>query len=290
MTTARQVVKRVLPSFLLLMLAKLKPRMLSRRAAERKVRRLSGGRVASGPFKGMKYLRKTSDDAHYAARLLGTYEMELAPLMESLTAKLFSRIIVVGAAEGYYAVGLALRHPRAQVFAFEATDRGQRLLRRMIELNGVEVRVVIDGRCDDAKFRSVVGSGGGCLVFMDVEGYEEVLLDPKKIRGLSKAEIVVELHDFIVPDVYYRIAQRFDPTHRSVVILEGCRTPADFPYPSLITGTPRSVTRYVSLMHEARPTKMRWLHLEPLSLCKSASLLCCRDGGTELGHRSAGHS
>jgi hypothetical protein len=84
MTTARQVVKRVLSSFFLLMLAKLKPRMLSRRAAERKVRRLSGGRVASGPFKGMKYLRKTSDDAHYAARLLGTYEMELAPLMKAL--------------------------------------------------------------------------------------------------------------------------------------------------------------------------------------------------------------
>jgi hypothetical protein len=212
----------------------------------------------------MRYIKKTSDDAHYAARLLGTYELEIAPIVESLTAKDFSRIIVVGAAEGYYAVGLALRHPQAQVFAFETSDRGQRLLKWMVKLNGAVDRVLIGGHCDDAKLASVLVSGEGCLIVMDVEGYEEVLLNPEKIPALAMTEIVVELHDFALPDVYERIAQRFEPTHRMTVTWERPRIPADFPFPSLLRGNARDIACYVSLMDEARPCRMRWLHMEPL--------------------------
>jgi len=51
------------------------------------------------------------------AKLLGTYEKELQDAIRALEKKRFGRIINVGAAEGYYAVGLARNFPNVPVVA-----------------------------------------------------------------------------------------------------------------------------------------------------------------------------
>ena len=47
------------------------------------------------------------------------------------------------------------------------------------------------------------------LIFMDVEGAEDLLLDPMAVPALLHVEILVELHDVSVPGVTDRIQRRF---------------------------------------------------------------------------------
>ena len=66
---------------------------------------------------------------------LGIYERELYPTVEEAIAAKYPLIVDIGAAEGYYAVGMAMRSPQSQVIAYEMDPRGQALLRDMIAIN-----------------------------------------------------------------------------------------------------------------------------------------------------------
>src|SRR5437867_9200516 len=111
------------------------------------VRSRTGGRIRQGPFAGMRYAENSVGSA-YLPKLLGIYERELNPFIEQACALKFPLIVDIGAAEGYYAIGLALRNPQARVIAFEMEERGQSALRQMAGLNGVAARVTIYGKCD----------------------------------------------------------------------------------------------------------------------------------------------
>jgi hypothetical protein len=91
-------------------------------------------RVVSGPFMRMRYLTRGFASA-FAAKVLGTYEKELHGVIAAIMLVPFKRIIDVGAAEGYYAVGFALAHPASPpIIAFEQQDMGRLMLSRMVKL------------------------------------------------------------------------------------------------------------------------------------------------------------
>src|SRR6266446_5569422 len=75
---------------------------------EHLVRSRTGGRVPKGPFAGMRYIDNAFGSA-YVPKLLGIYERELNDCIERACALSFPLIIDIGAAEGYYAIGMALR-------------------------------------------------------------------------------------------------------------------------------------------------------------------------------------
>src|SRR6478672_2459566 len=74
--------------------------------------------VQSGPFSGMKYYNKVIWGA-LTPKWLGCYEMELEDVIQKIIDERYEVIIDVGAAEGYYAVGLAYRMPEAHVVAYD---------------------------------------------------------------------------------------------------------------------------------------------------------------------------
>src|SRR6266566_3049206 len=86
---------------------------------ENLVRKRTDGRVRAGPFNGMRYAAN-ADDAHIdIPKLLGIYERELNACLKQACTLNFPLIVNIGAAEGYHAVGMALRNPKARVIAFE---------------------------------------------------------------------------------------------------------------------------------------------------------------------------
>src|SRR2546423_12652663 len=89
--------------------------------------------VRAGPFAGLRY----PDNLIQIPKLLGTYELELHPAVERLIASRPTTVVNVGAAEGYYAVGLARRLPDARILAFDIDERSQEHCRRLAALNGV---------------------------------------------------------------------------------------------------------------------------------------------------------
>ncbi len=185
----------------------------------------SGHRVLSGPFKGMDYSVPASEGAR-AARLMGSYEASLAPVIETAVARRYRQIIDVGCAEGYYAVGMALRLPRARVWARDASTAAQDLCREHARRNGVADRVEVGGLMGPQEFDWCKRKR--TLVICDIEGAEEVLLDPVAAPGLLVADILVECHDLMRPGLSDRIAARFAPTH-AIARIGRSLTPAALP-------------------------------------------------------------
>ncbi len=170
----------------------------------------AGQKVLSGPFKGMDYSVPASEGAK-AARLMGSYEASLAPVIEAAVATGYKQIIDIGCAEGYYAVGMALRLPRARVMARDASEAAQELCREHARRNGVADRVDVGGLAGPQDFDWC--KRRRTLVICDIEGAEDALLDPVTAPGLAVADILVECHDLLHPGLSDRIAARFDASH-----------------------------------------------------------------------------
>jgi precorrin-6B methylase 2 len=73
--------------------------------------------------------------------LIGTFECDLAPVIEGIVSRGFARIVNVGAGEGYYAIGLARRISSAAVYAFEMDASVRFLLEGTAAANHVTDRV-----------------------------------------------------------------------------------------------------------------------------------------------------
>lgn len=170
-----------------------------------------GSKVLSGPFAGMEYPVRASEGAR-AARLVGSYEAALAPVIEEIVAGGYDLVIDVGCAEGYYAVGLARRMPQARVLAQDADPRAQALCRALAEANGVAERVTVGGRLDHGGFDLCRDQRS--VVICDIEGAEVDLLDPERAKGLVAADILVECHDGMQAGVADLLAARFAASHR----------------------------------------------------------------------------
>jgi predicted O-methyltransferase YrrM len=171
-----------------------------------------GLRVQAGPFAGMTYPRSAIGRAdQLVAKLLGAYESELHDALERLARMDWERIVDIGAGDGYYAVGLALRCPTARVEAWEMNPLPARVCAELAHANGVAARVEIRGECRAEDLHAL--PEGRTLVFSDCEGAEDRLLDPDGVPALRKSTLVVEIHEALVPGVEQRLVERFAPTH-----------------------------------------------------------------------------
>jgi hypothetical protein len=184
-------------------------------------------RVLSGPFKGMIFTDWCLHGS-LSPQLLGIYERELHGVIEAIVASEYRTIINIGAADGYYAVGLALRMPRAEVFAHETLQLSQVSCCYVAEENNVSDRVTVAGEFRPEDFARF--SDRRTVVICDIEGGERDLLDPEKAPALSKFDVLVECHDSVALDNSTTIAERFAATHE-IERVEPSPDPPSLPHP-----------------------------------------------------------
>ena len=133
--------------------------------------------------------------------LLGTYECELNPAVETICGAGCDRIVDIGAAEGYYAVGMALRNPGVPLVCFEMNASVRYYLRRLARRNGVRPRIKILGECTPAALETALDGAERPAIICDCEGAEDLLLDPVRVPSLRRALILVETHEGMVDGV-----------------------------------------------------------------------------------------
>jgi hypothetical protein len=243
---------------------------------ENLVRTRTNGRIRCGPFAGMRWAlegrapsrpgtthRSSFQSANiHIPKLLGIYERELNPYIEQACALNFPLIVNVGAAEGYYAIGMALRNPTAKVIAFEKEATERSALAEAARLNAVSDRVEIREKCEPEDLEWATADTLRAFVICDAEGYEAVLLDPVSVPSLRRASILVELHEFIERGISEKIRGRFLATHHISQIGQQERTIADFPFKNFYTlCLPKSYLRWT--VSESRPERMTWFWMEP---------------------------
>jgi hypothetical protein len=217
---------------------------------------LSGKRVQSGPFAGMLLETETSwGDGDLSPKILGCYEAELHPAMDYITANPYDTVVNVGCAEGYYAIGLALKMPQAQVHAFDINAAAQEVCRKAARDNNAG-NVTVHGACGPDQLSALLEPPGKAIVIMDCEGYERELLNPAKVRNLDRADVLVECHDCIDRAITGTLIEAFRETHALSLINEGARDPNAFEF---LRGW-SSLDRWLAI-NEGRPEMMRWLFM-----------------------------
>jgi precorrin-6B methylase 2 len=219
--------------------------------------------VASGPFKGMRYVRKELPGSALLPKLLGSYESELHSMLETLLANDYATVVDVGCADGYYAVGLALRLKSAQIYAFDIDAQARQTCEEVARINDVSERVHVGGFCDEACLRSLP-LGTKALIIADCEGYEKELFSPKAREVLAAHDLIIETHDFIDINISQELRDAFSSTHRvqSISSVDDIAKAHRYHYEQLAT---YNTQQRRLILGERRPAIMEWLVMTPLA-------------------------
>jgi hypothetical protein len=217
-----------------------------------------GAIVVGGPFAGMKYALQATGSA-LLPKLVGSYEAELhGSALEHILSTSYDTVVDVGCAEGYYAVGLALKLPSTtRIYAFDTAYEAQLLCRALASINNMEQKIVVSGFCDTGTLQSTLN--GRSLVICDCEGYEIDLLQPTAAPLLVQSDILVELHETSQPGLTKTIWERFRATHNILAIDTQERSTADYPTIAFL----RSDQQRLALA-EFRPFPQQWLFMTPV--------------------------
>ena len=180
--------------------------------------------IQKGPFAGMLFHTHAAEGC-YIPKLLGCYEAELQPALTLLSAIPYKRIINVGCAEGYYAVGLARLFPSSNILAFDINPKAQALCRQLAIMNNVAHRIHIDGELQTEQWATLLE--GRALVICDIEGAEYELLKPVGI--FRHTDLLIELHQTQQkPKQINAFLEEFSATHHIQIIQHGGRNPNQF--------------------------------------------------------------
>jgi hypothetical protein len=221
---------------------------------------LCNGVVQYGPFAGMHLNRETWWGAEdLGSQCFGLYEKELLDLIDS--GEQWDTFIDIGAADGYYAVGMLLAGKASKVICFETSEHGQRAIDENWKLNGAIGDLEIHGTADELSLRSECSNlSEKTLVMVDIEGFEFDLLTAPVLDALCRCEIILEVHNWVDDfELKYRsLLERLD-TYFDIRIIERVdRTTANLLELRDFTDDNRML-----VVSERRPCLMRFLHMTP---------------------------
>lgn len=221
-----------------------------------------GGVVRYGPLAGFQLIAESSWGNDKAAKLLGFYEQEL---VEQMLPALGPRtlFIDVGAADGYYAVGLLHAGLAARTVAWELTEAGRAVIGQTAERLGLADRIEVRGGCDEAALiASLQGLDRRSIVLLcDVEGAEFDILSDATLAALAGATLFVEIHDHGPdgPRQYAALKARAQRWFRVQEIRKAGRNPYHYAELQALDDTDHWL-----VCSEGRDPDQKWLALRPI--------------------------
>ena len=219
--------------------------------------------VMHGVFKGMRYPAVKSIGSSLAPKVIGSYERELHQVLEQICLKEYSEIVDVGCAEGYYAVGLAMRIPTAKVFAYDINSDAIYLCKQMAQLNNVGDRLITGLFCDGNTLKSIPYTKKA-LIISDCEGYEKYLFTEESVSVLASHDLLIEIHDYIDIEISAVLRRRFEDTHSITTIqsIDDITKTHTYNYSEL---REYNLEDKKKLLKEDRPNIMEWFYMTPHS-------------------------
>jgi hypothetical protein len=219
--------------------------------------------VLHGPFVGLRYPELKSAGSTVYPKLLGCYEQELQSFIEAACNKHYSEIIDIGCAEGYYAIGLAMRIRNATVYAYDINDRAKELCLEMARMNKVEERIIIKSECTAEILEHFEFTNRG-LIICDCEGFELKLFNEKNVTNLKNCDILIETHDFIDLEISGKLRDLFSKTHKVTMIksIDDIEKAQKYHIPEI---EHLGLDSKRQLVGEYRPAIMEWLICESVA-------------------------
>ena len=218
--------------------------------------------VAYGPLKGFKFDPKTWwNKKDRGGMLLGLYEQEVLNCLAS-PPDTHRTFIDLGAADGYYGVGVLVNRIFDESYCFEMSHIGREVIQANAALNHVKDRIHLRGKANpDFYFDIPAEKRAACVLLIDIEGGEFDLLTNEVLNAFKQSIILIELHPELVDngeqrlkELYARTAQYFDLK----IVKTGARDLSCFPVLEQFSDDNRWL-----VCSESRKTLMSWLILKP---------------------------
>jgi len=219
---------------------------------------ICGKRILAGPFRGMKYIENSHGSA-YLPKILGSYEKELHKFIPRIVEEEYELILDIGAAEGYYAVGLSYLYKKNvkngfQVITYDSNLDSFSSLKKLATLNNVIDHIIIKNLCNHKILNSLPNKK--TFILCDIEGSETYLLNPKKAPKLYNIDMLIELHDGNNSYILNKFLKRFQESHNIEVIHFTKRKVYEAPWwlihPKL----------KINAVREGRKNGLKWLYLK----------------------------
>ena len=227
---------------------------------------LCGGKVTYGAFKGLRLNRHTWwGGADLGAQCLGIYEKHILDFISS--AGPFSTFLDIGAADGFYAVGMLYSRYAAKTICFETSKKGRDAIKKNWIANNSVGELEIHGEADGLSIEKVANQlTFPAFVLLDIEGGEFELLSPRVISLLRHCDVIIEVHSWVTdfPAKYQRLLTDLYVHFEVEVLAHAVRDVDSIP---LLATYPDDNRLLVA--SEGRPYLMRFLRLVPRISLKS---------------------
>lgn len=219
----------------------------------------TGGRVQTGPFKGMVIVPEVSwGDGDTASKLLGEYESELHFFIEEVITSNPDMVLNIGCAEGYYFVGMGTRLPGVKLHAVDVSPAAIKVTNTNALANAITNTNTHCGEINHTWLEDKCALPDNPFLIVDCEGFELELLDPTKVPALTKSTMLVECHDCAIAGITDTLVKRFESTHNIKAVPQASKDPYKFNFLNELSDCDKW-----ALVHEGRPSTMTWLCMTP---------------------------
>lgn len=196
-----------------------------------------------------------------APMLLGIYEKEV---LDSLTdlPKHYSTFIDLGAADGYYSVGVLVNNIFKKSICYELDELGRELIKENAILNNVLERIEIKGLANKNFYEEISEHDiKHSVILIDIEGSEFEFFSKKTFNIFKNSIIFIELHDFMFSngdDLLIDLKNKAKDTHIIEILTMGSRDLSSYEEVKNFDDNDRWL-----ICSEGRGKLMSWLKLVP---------------------------
>ncbi|MFA5132112.1 MAG: hypothetical protein WC444_02160 [Candidatus Paceibacterota bacterium] len=217
---------------------------------------IHGYSVVGGPFKGMKYIHEAAGSG-YLIKLIGVYEEVLHPIINLAVSREYTTMIDIGCAEGYYLVGIGMKSKKTKLVGYDIDKKALDLTKELYTLNRLTNELLLLEDCTPKDLNSRIDDK--TFLICDAEGFEEEILNPTSSPALLEVQtLLIELHEFVVPNVKKVLIHRFEKTHSIETVVFKNGNPNNYPFLKKITNK----TDLYTLLRERGEQEQEWLILE----------------------------
>lgn len=218
--------------------------------------------IAYGPLKGFRFTNQAWwNKKDRGGMLLGLYEQEVLSCLTNAPSS-HRTFIDLGAADGYYGVGVLVNRLFDESYCFELSDHGRDVILENARVNQVDDLVHIYGKADRDFYRHIPSAKrSNSVLLIDIEGGEFELLTDEVMNEFKQSVMIIELHPHLVSEgeeqvsaLHERASRYFDAS----IIKTGTRDLSGFPILEQFSDDNRWL-----VCSEGRTVLMSWLVLTP---------------------------
>jgi hypothetical protein len=224
--------------------------------------RLLNSTVKYGLFRGFKLTTESWwSNTDRAAQLLGLYEQEILQTLQDIPER-YSVFIDLGAADGYYGIGVLINDLFERSYCFEQNVTSRNLIEKNAAANNVSGRIEIRGFASKTFYNELPPEVlNKAVLFVDIEGGEFELLDGEMFNAFQNSIVIVELHEWFYEDGAARVQRMRNAaaaTHTTKEFTMGSRDLSKFPE----LRTMHDDNRWL-ICSEGRGQLTTWLRFDP---------------------------